>query len=45
MRGLKNPDAFPETDLEIKKRIKQFDLDPQKWIPLLSYSSILLFNL
>ena len=45
MRGLKNPDAFPETDLEIKKRIKQFDLDPQKWIPWRAYAAILLFNL
>lgn len=45
MRALKNPDAFPETDLEIQKRIKQFDLDPKKWIPWRAYGAVLLFNL
>ncbi len=45
MRGLKNPDAFPKTDLEIKKRVKQFNLDPKKWAPWRAYAAILLFNL
>lgn len=45
LRGLKNPDAFPETDLELQKKIKQFKLDPQKWIPWRAYAAILLFNL
>jgi len=45
MRGLRNPDAFPETDLEIQKKIKSFDLNPELWAPWRAYAAILLFNL
>lgn len=45
MRALKKPDAFPETDLEIKKKLKQFKLDPQKWMPWRAYAAVLLLNL
>lgn len=45
MRMLKNPNAFPETDLEIKKQIARFNLDPQQWAPWKAYAAILLFNL
>lgn len=44
MRALKNPDAFPETDLEIQKRLKQYHLDPKLWRPWRAYATILLFN-
>lgn len=45
MRALKNPDAFPETDLEIQKKIRRFDLSPQKWLPWRAYAAILLFSI
>lgn len=45
MRALKNPDAFPETDLELQKKIKRFDLNPKKWLPWRAYAAILLFSL
>jgi AraC family transcriptional regulator of adaptative response / DNA-3-methyladenine glycosylase II len=45
MRALKNPNAFPETDLEIQKRLKQFNLEPKKWTPWRAYVAILLFSL
>lgn len=45
MRGLRNPDAFPETDLEIQKKIKAFSLNPELWMPWRAYAAILLFNL
>jgi AraC family transcriptional regulator of adaptative response / DNA-3-methyladenine glycosylase II len=45
MRALKNPDAFPEKDLELQKRISQFELEPSKWSPWRAYAATLLFNL
>lgn len=45
MRALKDPDAFPEADLEIQKKIKRFYLNPQKWLPWRAYAAILLFNM
>ena len=45
MRALKNPDAFPEMDLEIQKKIKRFNLYPKKWLPWRAYAAILLFNI
>lgn len=45
MRALRNPNAFPETDLEIRKQISKLKLDPRKWIPWRSYAAILLWNL
>lgn len=45
MRALRNPNAFPETDLEIQKKISRLQLDPEKWIPWRAYGAILLWNL
>ena len=45
MRALRNPDAFPETDLELQKQIKSKNLDPSLWCPWRAYAAILLFNL
>lgn len=45
MRALNNPDGFPETDLYLQKKIKQFQLDPQKWIPWRAYGAMLLWNI
>ncbi len=45
MRALRNPNGFPETDLEIQKKISRLQLDPQKWIPWRAYGAILLWNL
>jgi AraC family transcriptional regulator of adaptative response / DNA-3-methyladenine glycosylase II len=44
MRALSNPNGFPETDLYLQKKIKQFQLDPQKWIPWRAYGAMLLWN-
>lgn len=43
MRALKHPDAFPETDLELQKRIKHFKVSPEKWTPWRAYAAVLLF--
>lgn len=43
MRALRNPNAFPETDLEIQKKITRFKLDSKKWIPWRAYAAVLLF--
>ena len=45
MRALRNPNAFPETDLVLKKKIEQLQLNPQKWTPWRGYGAILLWNL
>lgn len=45
MRALKNPNAFPETDLVIQKRIQQLGVNPENWIPWRAYGAILLFTL
>ncbi|OGT37553.1 MAG: hypothetical protein A3F11_02745 [Gammaproteobacteria bacterium RIFCSPHIGHO2_12_FULL_37_14] len=45
MRALKNPDAFPETDLELQKKISHLQLNPQNWIPWRAYGAILLWNI
>lgn len=45
MRALRNPNAFPDTDLELQKKISQLQLDPQKWAPWRAYAAILLWNL
>ena len=41
---LRNPNAFPETDLEIQKKIYRLQLDPRKWVPWRAYGAILLWN-
>lgn len=45
MRGLRNPNAFPATDLELKKKIKKYQLNPDLWCPWRSYAAIFLFSL
>jgi len=45
MRALRNPNGFPETDLEIQKKIARLHLDPQKWVPWRAYGAILLWSI
>ena len=45
MRALRNPNAFPETDLELQKKIGPLQLDPKKWTPWRAYAAILLWNI
>lgn len=45
MRALKNPNAFPETDLEIQKKLKQYHFDPKKWVPWRAYGAILMYQI
>lgn len=45
MRALRNPNGFPETDLELQKKITRLKLDPKKWSPWRAYAAILLWNL
>jgi AraC family transcriptional regulator of adaptative response / DNA-3-methyladenine glycosylase II len=45
MRALRNPNGFPETDLEIQKKISRLQLNPKKWTPWRAYGAILLWNL
>lgn len=45
MRLLKDPNAFPEKDLELLKQINAHDLDPNVWEPWRAYVTILLFSL
>lgn len=45
MRALRNPNAFPDTDLEIQKKKLRLQLDPRKWVPWRAYGAILLWNI
>ncbi len=45
MRALRNPNAFPHTDLELQKKIVKLKLDPEKWTPWRAYGAILLWNI
>ena len=45
MRALRNPNAFPETDLELQKKITALKLQPKKWVPWRAYAAILLWNM
>lgn len=45
MRALRNPDGFPESDLELQKKIKRLQLDPKKWVPWRAYAAVLLFTI
>lgn len=45
MRALRNPDGFPESDLEIQKKITRLQLDSRKWAPWRAYAAILLLNI
>jgi len=45
MRALRNPNAFPATDLELKKQISRLQLNPEKWTPWRAYGAILLWNI
>ena len=44
MRALGNPNAFPESDLELKKQVSRFRLDPSQWEPWRSYGAIALWS-
>jgi len=45
MRAFKNPNAFPETDLELQKKISYFKLNPKNWIPWRAYGAIILWHI
>lgn len=45
MRALRNPNAFPATDLEIQKKVSQLSLNPEQWSPWRAYAAILLWSL
>lgn len=45
MRALRNPNAFPETDLELQKKIKSLQLNSKNWTPWRAYAAILLWNI
>jgi AraC family transcriptional regulator, regulatory protein of adaptative response / DNA-3-methyladenine glycosylase II len=45
MRALRNPNAFPESDLVLQKKIKQLHLNPKLWTPWRAYAAILLWNI
>jgi AraC family transcriptional regulator, regulatory protein of adaptative response / DNA-3-methyladenine glycosylase II len=45
MRALRNPNAFPATDLELQKKISRLQLNPEKWAPWRAYGAILLWNI
>jgi AraC family transcriptional regulator, regulatory protein of adaptative response / DNA-3-methyladenine glycosylase II len=45
MRALKNPNAFLAGDLEVKKTLKAYDLDPDKWVPWRAYAMVLLLRM
>jgi len=45
MRALMNPDAFPEGDLGIQKKIKRLHLNPKIWKPWRAYGAILLWSI
>ncbi|MDF1761334.1 MAG: AlkA N-terminal domain-containing protein [Coxiellaceae bacterium] len=42
MRALRNPNAFPEKDLEILKQVKRYGLNPKFWVPWRAYAAMLL---
>ena len=45
MRALRDPNAFPATDLKLQKKISRLQLDPEKWVPWRAYGAILLWNI
>jgi AraC family transcriptional regulator of adaptative response / DNA-3-methyladenine glycosylase II len=45
MRALRNPNAFPETDLELQKKIQSLQLTPSQWLPWRAYAAVLLWNI
>ncbi|HLX54965.1 MAG TPA: AlkA N-terminal domain-containing protein [Aquella sp.] len=45
MRALRDPNGFPETDLELQKKIVALGLNPQKWVPWRGYAAVLLWNI
>jgi len=45
MRALRDPNGFPETDLELQKKIVELQLNPHKWVPWRGYAAILLWNI
>lgn len=45
MRALKNPDAFPASDLELQKKISCLKLNSKNWIPWRAYAAVLLWSI
>lgn len=44
MRGLREPDAFPASDLALKRMIKDMSLHPETWSPWRAYAAMHLWN-
>jgi AraC family transcriptional regulator of adaptative response / DNA-3-methyladenine glycosylase II len=44
MRALADPDAFPSTDLVVKRRVSSEGLDPDRWRPWRAYAAIHLWT-
>jgi AraC family transcriptional regulator, regulatory protein of adaptative response / DNA-3-methyladenine glycosylase II len=40
MRALGDPDAFPGSDLVLRRRIADLDLDPERWRPWRAYAAM-----
>ena len=40
MRALADPDAFPGSDLVLKRRVSDLDLNPERWRPWRSYAAM-----
>ena len=45
MRGWGDPDAFPATDLILKRVVAHHGVDPQRWRPWRAYAAMHLWNL
>ncbi|MCI5053057.1 MAG: helix-turn-helix domain-containing protein [Simkaniaceae bacterium] len=45
MRALRDPNAFLETDLEIKKKLGKLHFNLEKWTPWRAYGNMLLWNI
>jgi AraC family transcriptional regulator of adaptative response / DNA-3-methyladenine glycosylase II len=44
MRALADPDAFPDTDLVLKRLIEQRALQPTSWKPWRAYAALHLWS-
>lgn len=44
MRALREPDAFPGTDLVLKRKVEERSLDPEIWRPWRAYAAIHLWH-
>lgn len=44
MRALREPDAFPGTDLVLKRKVETRSLDPESWRPWRAYAAMFLWH-